>query len=196
MVIDSWRLQRRWRRLQRPVAAACIATGGFLIWAHNNAPPATVPTVVSTSDVPAGGLVSSTDLQVVGWPADSRPAPAASSVEAIVGRRASAPIRAGEPLTELRVVGQSLLAEVGPDRVAIALAEDSLAGSGLIRPGDLVNLVGQTDAGPRTLVTAAQVLTLHDPTGAVLAVPASAAAAVVEAAATDSIAMVLLSAQP
>lgn len=178
------------------MAAVCIAIGGFLLWAHDNAPPATVPTVVATADVPAGGVVSDTDVQVVGWPAQSRPAPAASSVDMIVGRRASAPIRAGEPLTELRVVGQSLLADGGPDRVAIALTEDPLASSGLIRPGDLVNLVGQTDAGPRTLVTAAQVLTLRDGVGAVLAVPGSAAAAVAQAAATDSIAMVLLSEHP
>lgn len=194
MVIDSWRLQRRWRRLQRPVAAALIATGGLLLWARGNAPSPTVPTVVATSDVAAGEIVSDADVRVLGWPADSRPAPAASSAEVIIGRRSTSPIRAGEPLTEQRVVGPAVLAASGVDQVAVALPKDPLSASGLVRPGDRVNLVGRTDAGPRTLVTGAAVLTLAEESGAVLSVPASAAPAVVQAAATESIAMVLMSA--
>jgi Flp pilus assembly protein CpaB len=192
VAIDSWRLQRRWRRIQRPLAASLIVMGGLLMWAQQHGPVPTVATVVATVDMPAGHIVSASDLQVVGWPADAHPAPAASSAETILGRRATAPIRAGEPLTEQRVVGPSVLAAAGPGQVAIALNPDPLTSSGVIRPGDRVNLVGQTDTGPRTLVQSASVLTLTEESATVLAVPGTAAAAVMQAAATDSIAMVLL----
>ncbi|MEZ5119431.1 MAG: SAF domain-containing protein [Candidatus Nanopelagicales bacterium] len=194
MAIDSWRLQRRWRRIQRPLAASLIVVGGLLVWAQQHGPVPTVATVVAKVDMPAGHIVGASDVQVVGWPADGHPAPAASSPETILGRRATAPIKAGEPLTDLRVVGPSVLAATGPGLVAIALNPDPLTVSGVIRPGDRVNLVGQTDAGPRTLVQGASVLTLTEESGTVLAVPGTSAAAVMQASATDSIAMVLLAA--
>ncbi|MFN8184246.1 MAG: SAF domain-containing protein [Candidatus Nanopelagicales bacterium] len=192
MVISSWRLQRRWRRLQRPVAMVLIAVGGFLLWVRSTTPPVTTPTVVAVADVAAGEVVDAADVTVVAWPTDSHPPPAAASTEAIVGRRATAAIRAGEPLTDQRVVGPSLLARAGPDAVAVALPADPLSGSGLVRAGDRVNLVGRTQTGTtRTLATAAPVLSVAEKTGAVVAVPAAAAADIVEAAATDAIAMVL-----
>ncbi len=193
MVIDSWRLQRRWRRLQRPVAAVLIALGGAGLWLRSNGPIATVPILVAVADVAAGEIVRAEDVAVVAWPADTHPPPAQGSPDLIVGRRATAAIRSGEALTAQRVVGPQALAEVGTDHVAVALPAEGLSAAGLVRPGDRVNLVGRTDAGPRTLVSGASVLTLTAETGAVVAVPAASAPAVVQAAATDSIAMVLLS---
>jgi pilus assembly protein CpaB len=190
VIVDSWSLQRRWRRLQRPLGMLLVVVGAGLLWAREHAPQPTVATVVAVADVAVGEVVDAADVRLVGWPADSRPPPAASDTAGIVGRRAAATIRSGEPLTAQRVVGPGALA--GPQQVAVAIPEDPLAGSGLVRPGDLVNLVGRTEAGPRTLVTGASVLTLIDDSGAVLAVPADAAATVVQSAATDSIAMVLL----
>jgi Flp pilus assembly protein CpaB len=192
VAIDSWRLQRRWRRIQRPLAASLIVVGGLLVWAQQQGPKPTVATVVATVDMPAGHIVGSSDVQVVGWPAEAHPAAAASSPQTLLGRRATAPIRAGEPLTDQRVVGPSVLAGAGPGQVAVALSPDPLTSSGVIRPGDRVNLVGQTETGPRTLVQNASVLTLTEESGTVLAVPGTSAAAVMQAAATDSIAMVLL----
>jgi Flp pilus assembly protein CpaB len=192
MVIDSWRLQRRWRRLQRPVAAVLIALGGAGLWLRSSGPIATVPVLVAVADVPAGAIVGAEDVAVVAWPADTHPPPAQGSPDLIVGRRATAAIRSGEALTAQRVVGPDSLRDVGPDHVAVALPPDALSASGLVRPGDRVNLVGRTDAGPRTLAAGASVLTLAAEKGAVVAVPAAAAPSVVQAAATDSISMVLL----
>lgn len=194
MVIDSWQLQRRWMRLQRPLAAVLILVGALLLWVRDVAPAGSVPAVVARRDVPAGSVVEQQDVQVVAWPADSHPPPAAASLDLIVGRRATSAITAGEPLTTSRVAGPDALAALGPDRVAIALPADPMAASGLVRPGDSVTLVGQTPTGPRTLTTAAAVLTVSAESGAIVAVPSSAAASVVAAAAADSIAMVLLSA--
>jgi Flp pilus assembly protein CpaB len=191
MVISSWSLNRRWQRLRRPLAVALIAVGGFLIWVRGNAPVTTIPTVVALAEVAAGDTVEPSDVHVVQWPADTHPPPAATDTTGIVGRRAAAAIRAGEPLTEQRVLGPSLLAASGAHLVAVALPLDPLSCSGLVRPGDRVHLVGRAGTGPRTLVRDAPVLTVSTQTGAVVAVPDTSAAVVVEAAALDAIALVL-----
>ena len=191
MAWDSWRLQRRWRRLQRPVALTLIAGGGLLLWARHNVPQPTVPTAVALADMPIGHVIGADEVEVVAWPADSRPAAAARSTDALVGRRTTSPVRVGEPLTDSRAVGPSTLADLGPGSVAVALPEEPLSSAGLIRPGDRVDIVGRSQIGSRTLVSAATVLTVADDAGPIVAVPATSAAQVVQAAATDSAAVVL-----
>ncbi len=189
MIVDSWSLQRRWLRIRRPLAAACICCGALLAWGQINHPGTTIPTLVAAADVPAGAVVGAADVQVVEWPADSRPAPATASPADLVGRIAVGPIQAGEPLTPARVVAPSALS---PAEVAIALPVEPLTSSGLVRPGDAVDLVGLTQAGPRTLATSARVLTTDRESGTVVAISRSSAPAVAQAAGTDSVAMVLL----
>lgn len=191
MVIDTWRLQRRWLRLQRPLAVTMVVLGLGLIWLRTSAPVPSTPTVVAVSDVAAGAVITAEDVTVVQWPNPTRPAPAASEPDSLIGRRATSPIRAGEPLTPVRALGPRTVSLGGPDRVAVSLPPEALTASGLIRPGDRVGLVGRTDAGPRTLVDEGIVLTVDGQIGTVVAVPGSAAPAVVQAAATDSIAIVL-----
>ena len=191
MVVSSWSLDRRWQRVRRPLAVALIAAGALMMWGRENAPVPTIPTVVATADVAAGEVVGPDDVDVTQWPAASRPPPASSDPATIVGRRAAAAIRSGEPLTEQRVMGPSLLAATGPNAVAVALPSDPLAASGLVRPGDRVDVVGEVSGTVRTLVTAAPVLTVSTETGTVVAVPSDAAPALVAAVAADAIALVL-----
>lgn len=193
MVINSWRLQRRWLRLQRPIAVALIMLGGFLVWAQGNAPPATDTTVVAAADIPAGRAVEESDVKVVQWPLANRPPAAARSPDELVGRRATSAITAGEPLTPARVASPTALASVGTDHVAVTMPAEALAASGLVRAGDRVNVVGAGEVGPRTLVSGATVLAVDAEQGLVVAVPSGNAASVVQAAATKSAAVVLLS---
>lgn len=195
MVINSWSLHRRWQRLQRPLAVVLVAVGGFLLWAQDNAPPAAAPTVVAVADVPAGQRIEPSDVEVVQWPIAHRPSTAADSADDLIGRSATAAISAGEPLTAARVAGPTALAGAGAGMVAVLLPEDAMTRSGLIRPGDKVNVVGQSQAGPRTLVTGATVLSITDQ-GIIAAIPATSAGPVVQAAATKSAAVVLLSSPP
>lgn len=192
MVITTWTLQRRWQRVQRPLAVLLVGLGAFLLWAQDNAEPPAEATVVAVSDVAAGQIVQPADLQVVQWPLASRPDAAARSPDQVVGRAATAAISAGEPLTEARVAGPGALRAIGGEVVAVMLPDDALTGSGVIRAGDHVNVVGQTQAGARTLVSDAIVLTVMPDTGIIVAVPETSAAPVVQAAATDSAAVVLL----
>lgn len=188
MVITSWSLNRRWQRIRRPLAVLLIGVGALLLWGRDHAPVATLPTVVATDDVAVGDIVGPDDVEVVAWPAKSRPPPAAADPAMITGRRAASAIRAGEPLTDQRVIGPSLLTMAGADAVAVSVPADPLSASGLVRPGDRVDVI----AGRGTvLVSGAPVLTVGQETGTVLAVPASAAPNVVAAVGTDAIALVL-----
>lgn len=188
MVITSWSLDRRWQRIRRPLAVLLIGVGALLLWSREHAPITTLPTVVATADVAVGDVVGPDDVEVVAWPAESRPPPAAADPATITGRRAASAIRAGEPLTDQRVIGPSLLATAGADSVAVSLPADPLSASGLVRPGDRVDVIGGRGA---VLVSGAPVLTVSQETGTVLAVPASVAPNVVSAAGADAIALVL-----
>lgn len=178
------------------MAGALISIGLLLVWARTSGPVPSTPTVVAVADVAAGETIEGHDLAVVDWPDTTRPAPAATTVDALVGRRATAAIRAGEPLTPLRALAPGTVSADGPGRVAVSLPPEALSASGLVRPGDRVGLVGRTDAGPRTLVDDGTVLTVDTELGTVVSVPLAAAPGVVQAASTRSIAIVLAGSGP
>jgi hypothetical protein len=71
-------------------------------------------------------------------------APIGSSAHA-VGRTLAAPVRAGEPVTDVRLVTPTLVAAF-PDRVAFPVRIADAAAVALLRPGDHVALVA---ADPR-----------------------------------------------
>lgn len=196
MVINTWSLQRKWQRMQRPLAVVLVLVGALMLWAQKNAPPVTEATVVAVAQVPAGATVEASDVEVAQWPIAHRPTAAARSPDEVVGRPATAAISVGEPLTPARVAGPSALDGLGADQVAVTLGDDPMAKAGLIQAGDRVNVVGQSQAGPRTLVNSAIVLSLTGEQGIIVAVPATSAGAVVQAASTKSAAVVLLSGLP
>lgn len=193
MLISTWSLQRRWQRLQRPVALILLTTGALLLWGRSHADSPTQPTLIAARDVSAGQVLTADDVTVAAWPGSVRPAAALVGPEEIVGRRAATALTAGEPLTALRVVGPSSLATAGAGEVAVLLPEDPLAKAGLLRPGDRVDIVGMSQDVPRTLVSSAPVLTVTEESGLVLAVPAAQAPAVAQAAGSGSVAALLRS---
>ena len=65
MVITTWALQRRWQRVQRPIAVLFVSLGAYLMWAQDNATPPAEPTVVAVADVAAGEIVEPGDVQLV-----------------------------------------------------------------------------------------------------------------------------------
>lgn len=192
MIIDAWRLQRRWRRFQRPVAVVLVGAGALLLLADRSAPVATQPTAVATVELGVGQVVQPSDVQVVEWPTSHRPAGATATTDELIGRHTTTAISAGEPLTPARVVGPAAVAALGSGLAAVPLPEDPLTSAGLVRPGDRVDIVGQSQAGPRTLVRSATVLTVAAGAGPIVAVPATTAPQVVQAAATDSVGVVLV----
>jgi pilus assembly protein CpaB len=99
-----------------------------------------VPVVVAAHDLAAGAVVGAADVRSALLPRDVVPSGAlrAGSVE---GRVVAGPVRRGEPLTDVRVLGPGLTAGLrAPDTVAtpVRLADGQTAA--LLRTGDRIDL--------------------------------------------------------
>lgn len=153
-------LARR-RLLAALLTAVAVATG---VHAAATPPPATVEVVVAAHDLPAGVVLTSEDLRPAGFGPDSVPAGATDDLGDTVGRTLAAPLRAGEPVTDVRLVGPSLTdGYPGLSAVPVRLPDAGMAD--LLRVGDVVDLVSADPQGGAATVVAADV--------PVLAVPAT-----------------------
>jgi Flp pilus assembly protein CpaB len=140
-------------QLARQVAAgalACLA----LVLALRPAPPAgatpaqpTVPVVVAASDLRAGAVLTSDDLRVTRLPAEVAPSGVADVVETLIGQVLAAPVRAGEAVTDVRVVGPGLWSQVPDGLVATPVRLADLAVATLLRAGDRVDVLAAS-SGP------------------------------------------------
>ncbi|MGW4483074.1 SAF domain-containing protein [Amycolatopsis sp. NPDC004368] len=160
-------LRGRRARLLRRFLAAGLLLAGLLVLLHPasaRGAPATA-TVVSARDLPAGSVLRAADLRLTDLPDDVRPAGALGSVDAAVGRLLSGAARAGEPLTDVRLLGTAVPAkgDSGSVTVAVRLADAGVAE--LLRPGQHVGVVAVPDAthSSAELVKDATVVTVHRP---------------------------------
>lgn len=69
----------------------------------------TEPIVVAARDLPSGVELSARDVQRVRIATDLVPAKTATEVEAVVGKRLSGPVRRGEAVTDVRLLGSGAL---------------------------------------------------------------------------------------
>ena len=150
-------------------------------------PPPTVPVVAALHDLAAGSPLTAGDLTSVALPSALVPAGVLTSVTTAVGRIVAGPVRRGEPLTDVRLLGSGLL--IGPGLVAAPVRLADPATAALLSAGDRVDvLAAPTEATgpvPSVAVTVGTGL-------AVLAVPAAGQAggegALVVLAATPAVA--------
>lgn len=169
--MTSWtlpasRLRSRWRRTRRAVLARRRALAALLVAAAALAglravaapAPDTVDVLVAAHDLPAGEPLRTEDLTQVAWPTGTAPAGPADAV----GRVLAAPLRAGEPVTDVRLTGPDLASTTpGLAAVPIRLPDPGIAG--LLRAGDRVDLLATDPADGVTEEVAAQVLVLAVP---------------------------------
>jgi Flp pilus assembly protein CpaB len=159
--------------LLRQVAAgvlACLA----LVLALRPPSPATgppavaaVPVVVAAADLPTGTVLSRTDVATVALPAELAPAGAATTTEELTGQVLAAPVRAGEPVTDVRVVGPRLWSQVPDGLVAAPVRLADLAVATLLRAGDRVDVLATASldgSTPTATVVAEDALVLTVPT--------------------------------
>lgn len=97
-----------------------------------------IPTLVAARDLPLGTSLAPGDLQVVDVPASLRPSGATDSPDDALGRPLAGAVRAGEAMTDARLVGTRPTAP-GTATVPVRLADPGIAG--LLQAGTKVGVV-------------------------------------------------------
>jgi Flp pilus assembly protein CpaB len=128
--------------------------------AESRAGPATVPVVVAVRDLAPGGPLTPADLGVVSWSRETLPDGVVGDPGDLEGRVLAGPVRRGEPLTDVRVVGNRLTDLLPPGLVAAPVRLADLAVSGLVTAGDRVDVLAAAPDEPSAELVAAAALVL------------------------------------
>lgn len=164
-------LLRRTRRAflarRRLLAALCAGLAVAAALQALAAPPQPRSAVlVAAHDLAAGTRLRADDLATRGFVAGTVPAGTLTAAEAM-GRTTVGPVRAGEPLTDVRVLDRALLDAYG-DAVAAPVRIADPAAVALLRVGDRIDVLAADPQGSGARVVASDV--------PVLALPGRAAA--------------------
>ena len=157
---------RRRRPGLRRLASAGLAAGAVACALQVLAPdpPLGIASLVVARDLPAGTTLAAADVQSVLLPAASRPSGAVPP-GGTTNRVLASGTRAGEVLTDVRLVGAGLLAGQ-PGQVAAPVRVADPAAAALAMPGDRVDVLVATQGRPdaEVVVRAATVLAGPAPT--------------------------------
>lgn len=184
--------------LRRRRLLAALAVGGAVAAGvqATTAPPAPSARVwVAARDLPAGTTLAADDLEEREFAPGSVPAGVAHSSP--TGGVLAAPVRSGEPVTDVRLWDDELVSAY-PDRVAVPVRLPDPAAVALLAPGDVLDLWATDPQGGGTdlVVAGARVVAVpgtdgSGPEGAltgrlvVLAVPSDVVNDTADAAAQD-----------
>ena len=140
------------RRLLAALAAASAAAIG--LQAAASPPPPTTPVLTAARDLVAGSVVTASDLRTAEYLPSSVPDGALDATHAI-GRTTVGPVRAGEPITDARLLDRSLLTGY-PGLVAVPVRIGDPGAVALLRVGDRVDVLAADPQGrsPAELVAA------------------------------------------
>jgi Flp pilus assembly protein CpaB len=149
---------------RRRILAAVLAGLAVLVAVRANAapPPPTATVLTAARDLPAGALVGADDLTSAQFAPDSVPAGVLPRPAAAVGRTTTGPVRAGEPLTDVRLLAPDLLAGY-PGLVAAPVRIGDPGTARLLRVGDRISLIAadpQGEAEPVEVARAVPVIAL------------------------------------
>lgn len=192
------RLRRTRRAVRRVVLArrrllAALCAGGAVaagLHALAAPPPPTVPVTTAARDLPAGTLLSASDLSTEEFAPDSVPD---GPAPAPVGRTLASPVRAGEAITDVRLVGDEL-ADAHPELTTMPVRLPDPGAAALLEVGDRIDLFATDPQAGQTRVVGAGAVVLATPpadgpetagaptgTVVVLGVPPGSATAVADA---------------
>ncbi|MFC6086441.1 Flp pilus assembly protein CpaB [Sphaerisporangium aureirubrum] len=133
------RLINRHRRLLAVLLAA-TATWCVTLAVH---PPPTTAILAAAHDLKSGPLTA-TDLTVIHLPDHAVPDGALRPGTPLTGRVLAAPLRRGEPLTDLRLLGPTLVDTYGPGMRATPVRLHDPGAATLVHPGDVIDVIGTT----------------------------------------------------
>lgn len=194
-------LRRAYLRYRRIVAATLAAAAVFALARVVAPPPAeSVAVVVAAHDLTGGTAIGVDDVRTARMPTGLAPSGAFTAPDRVIGSMVAAPMRAGEPLTDRRLLGPSLVAGYAPGLVAAPVRIQDADVVALLRAGDSIDLYAASSVrGPAArIATAAPVvllprLTSDNQAGAliVLAVTPRVAAGIAAASATEPLSVTL-----
>jgi pilus assembly protein CpaB len=130
--------------LRRLVAIGLVVlAGAFALRPAGARETADVGVVVAGRDLAPGTLLSQPDLSIRSLPSGAVPSGALTSLATVIGRVLASAVRAGEPLTDVRLVGPAdtelTTGDPNSATVPVRLADPDVAD--LLRPGIRVDVV-------------------------------------------------------
>ena len=154
-------LRRAWRRVRRAVlarrrslAALCAALAVLASVQAVRVPASpTTPVLVAGKDLAGGRVLSAGDLVVREYAVGTTPAGAVTDAGSVSGRVLAAPLREGEPLTDVRLVGPGLL-DGYPGKVVTPVRVADADAVRLVSVGDRVDLVASDPESGTTATVA------------------------------------------
>jgi Flp pilus assembly protein CpaB len=147
---------RRRRLLAAVLTAVSVAAGLHSVAAP---PPPRIDVLVAARDLPAGTVLGPGDLTAVPFAPGSVPDDVARSAP---GRMLAAPLRRGEPVTDVRLVGPGL-ADGHPGVTAVPVRLPDAGMVDLLAAGDRIDLVAADPQGAGARVVAIGVPVLAVP---------------------------------
>jgi pilus assembly protein CpaB len=177
-LLTRWRAIRRrlsWHRrsLAAALTAVAVVTG---IAAARPAPPATIDVLVAASDLAGGSALTASDVEVAQVPTQFVPAGALRPPEAALdGRVLAAPMRPGEVVTDVRLVGPTVLDGYAPaggsEIVGTPVRIGDSGAVRLVRPGDRVDVLAATGSDEFAAQSGAAAVAVVAPGVRVVTVP-------------------------
>lgn len=145
---------RRFLLRYRRMLSALLAAVAVLVVVQTLAPqtPAQQAVVVATHDLTSGVTLGAADVTVEHMPPVAVPSGAASSVAEVAGRTVAGPMRAGEAVTDRRLLGRALLAGYPPRLVVAAVRIHDADVVGLLQVGDRISIYAAGRASYADLV--------------------------------------------
>jgi Flp pilus assembly protein CpaB len=122
-----------------------------------------VPVVTAGHDLAWGSVIGRDDVAVTRFPAGQVPVAALRDPAQVVGRRPASPVRRGEPITDVRLLGSldpTAGAAAGPGAVAVPVRIADAAAARMLQPGMVVDVLAAPSEdfvsapAPATLVAA------------------------------------------
>jgi len=140
------------RKLAVVAAIAAVLTG---VSAVNPEGPPTLRVLRATSQLAGGAVVNSSDLEVTEVVRGAEPVGALSDPDEVIGRRLAAPVAEGQMFTALTLVSVRTALPGGRVVAPLRLADADLAG--LLRPGEIVDVVMADSQSAKASVVASGV---------------------------------------
>ena len=157
-----WRGSGFGRTLLLRRATAAVLVGVAAVLALTPETGSAVAVVVAARDLAPGTVLEASEVTMRGLPAPVVPEGAARTPTTVLGRTLAAPVRRGEPLTDVRLTGPDLARTVpaGPDAVSVPLRLADPDVATLLHPGATVDVVtvGKRQDEPVVLARSARVL--------------------------------------